>query len=169
MSCLGVRRSTAFFNASQVTSKQAKYEQSRSGDFATSGATFSPMKLLRAFAGVPLLMVAGCTSSGPAMVCNCPADVFEVTVPADRVDDVKSVAATGACSNASFDSGRIFISEDGVGTCHIVVVFKSGAPEFDADVPLMRGAFACETVCSPTPSSPVVIPEVADEGAGGAQ
>ena len=106
------------------------------------------------------------------MVCRCPNAAFEVTVPADRVDDVKSVAATGACSNASFDSDRISISEDSVGTCHVVVVFKSGAPEFDADVPLARGTFECEASCAPTPSSPVVIPEVAevgDGGAGGAQ
>jgi len=126
------------------------------------------MRRLRAFAGVPLLMIAACSSSEPAMVCHCPNAAFDVTVPADRVNDVKSVAATGACSNASFDSGRISISEDSVGTCHIVVVFKSGAPEFDADVPLTRGTFECEASCAPTPSSPVVIPEVVDDGDGGA-
>jgi hypothetical protein len=58
----------------------------------------------------------------------------------------------------------IYISEDSVGTCHIGVVFKSGAPEFDADVPLTRGTFECEASCSPTPSSPVVVPELDDDG-----
>jgi hypothetical protein len=47
-------------------------------------------------------------------------------------------------------------------------VFKSGAPEFDADVPLTRGTFECEASCAPTPSSPVVIPEVVDDEDGGA-
>ena len=134
------------------------------------GATVQTMRRLHAFAGVAWIMVTACSSSssGPALVCSCPAGAFEVTVPADRVHDVESVVATGACSNASFDSGMISIFEDSVGTCHIVVVFKSGAPEFHADVPLKRGTYECEASCAPTPSSPVVIPEVADDGDGGA-
>lgn len=125
------------------------------------------MKRLRAFAGIPLLMIAACSSGSTPMACRCPSGAFGVSVPADRIDDVGSVTATGACSNASFGSGMIYVSEKSVGTCHIVVVFKSGAPEFDADVPLTQGTFECEASCSPMPSSPVAVPELNDAGAAG--
>jgi len=118
------------------------------------------------------LALAACSSDGNApMECHCPAGIFLVSVPADRMNDVDSVTATGACSHAS-PSGKdgYSVSEDGVGTCHIAVTFKSGAPEFDADVQLARGTFECEASCPPVPSSPVVVPELdGDGGIGGAR
>jgi hypothetical protein len=52
-----------------------------------------------------------------------------------------------------------------VGTCHIAVTFKSGAPEYETDVALVQGTDECEAVCAPMPTSPVVIPDV-DGGSG---
>ena len=101
-------------------------------------------------------------AAGDGSTCECPQSGFSVSIPADRLDDIESVTATGACSNVSSPkSGPYFISPDSVGICHISVVFRSGAPEFQADVPLTRGTFECEAYCSPSPSFPVIVPELA--------
>ena len=130
------------------------------------------MKCFFPFAVGAWFMVTACGSSGDLRgggggeptVCNCPSGVFSISVPADRVNDVESVSATGACSHASSSNGdEYYLSEDSVGTCHISVTFKSGAPEFEADVPLTRGTYECEAVCAPTPSSPVVVPEAGED------
>jgi hypothetical protein len=92
-----------------------------------------------------------------------------VSVPADRIGDVRSVTATGACSNVSPAMGdQYYVKEDSVGTCHIVVTFQSGAPEFETDVSLTLTTPDCD--CAFAPTSPVVVPEVEEDGgAGGAQ
>jgi hypothetical protein len=123
---------------------------------------------LAACACVGWFVISACSSSGSGndIECACPSGEFLVTVPADRASDIQSLRASGACSNASrFGCERYSVEEDSVGTCHIAVTFRSGAPEFDTDVALARGTFECEAVCAPTPVSPVVIPDV-DGGSG---
>jgi hypothetical protein len=109
-----------------------------------------------------VLLVTACdSSSSPDLECNCPANVFAIAVPPDRASDIKSVRASGACAEpVRLSCKEISVLEESVGTCHIAVTFKSGAPEYDTDVTLAHGTFECETVCFPTPTSPVVIPDV---------
>jgi hypothetical protein len=125
------------------------------------------------FATLCASLCTACSNSDEAAACNCPNDAFGVTVPADRAGDVKSVTATGVCLVSSFDSSNILIGVSGSGSCHITVTFKSGAPEFDANVQIEPATDAC--ACRQVPSSPVVIPEldgggsIADGGEAGSQ
>lgn len=122
--------------------------------------------------GLSVLALGACASSDDSSQdCRCPAGGFFVTVPADRAADVQAVSATGACSNpselaelksppdAAQPSDEFSVFEDDVGTCHLSVTFKSGAPEFDTDVQLVRGTVGCQASCSPVPSAPVSVPE----------
>ena len=152
----------------RTRARKRRYFSTSGGGTETSGATVLGMKPLRALAGVPLLLLAACTSSGSAE-CSCPLMVVLVSVPADRIGDVGSVTATGACSNVSpamGDQYQYYVKEDSVGTCHIVVTFQSGAPEFETDVSLTLTTPDCD--CAFAPTSPVVVPELeADGGAAG--
>jgi len=123
--------------------------------------------VLMVLIGAALATFTACSNES-SFDCRCPSGAFEISVPADRASDVESVTATGACSLASSLGGeQVGLSEDRVGTCHIAVTFKSGAPEYDTDVTLAQGTYECEAVCAPMPTSPVAIPEL-EGGEGGA-
>jgi len=116
------------------------------------------------------LTVAACSSDNQDEKCNCPAGVFVLPIPAARAADVKSVAATGACSKAeSTGNGEFSVSEDDTGTCHLTITFESG-PAVDLAVMLSRGTTGCASECAPTPTSPVEFPGgTGAAGAGGSQ
>jgi hypothetical protein len=118
-----------------------------------------------AFASLSLA-IAACSSSGSTGECACPAGEFLISVPADRASDVKSVIASGACEFAdSAGNGQYSAASASVGTCHIAVTFKSGAPEYDTDVSIVRGPPSCG--CLQGPTTAVVVPDVDGGGAGG--
>jgi len=120
-----------------------------------------------AFVSLSVLAITACSSSsggGSDGACSCPAAIFLISVPAD----VASLTASGACGSADhIASDQYSVYENSVGTCHIAVTFKNGAPEYDTDVSLAHGTVGCETQCAPTPTAPVVIPDVDGGGAGG--
>jgi hypothetical protein len=115
--------------------------------------------LKTSFASLGFLVIAGCSSASPP-VCRCPAYVVSIMIPTDRANDVSSVTATGACSAAAGDGASYYAQIVNEGTCHVAVVFKSGATEFDADVPLTRCTSGeCCSSCGPLASGPVTVPE----------
>jgi hypothetical protein len=117
------------------------------------------------------LQIAACESSSDAVECRCPSFDLSVTVPADRVADIQTISATGpACSSISaLGDGRFSVPVDGAGTCHITIVFRSAAPEFDTDVPFApcSGAPCCAS-CGPQAPYAVSVPEAEAEGAAAA-
>jgi hypothetical protein len=120
-----------------------------------------------AFASLSVAITACSSSGGADPVCACPNAAFSISVPADRAADVASVTASGACSRPDLSGGdQTSVLEDSVGTCHIAVTFKSGAPEYDTDVSIGRGPSPCG--CLQGPAAGVVVPDV-DGGEGGAQ
>ena len=115
--------------------------------------------LKSSFASLALLVIAGCSSANPGL-CRCPASVVSIAIPSDRASDVSSVTATGACSAAQGDGAVYNAQIVNQGTCHVAVVFKSGATEFDADVPVppCTGEVCCSS-CGPWASGSVTVPE----------
>jgi hypothetical protein len=70
---------------------------------------------------------------------------FSVVVPPDRQGDVASVVTTGQCGDAESvaPDGVFFVRVLGEGTCHVTVTFRSGAPTFQADVPIVTSKTGC--------------------------
>jgi len=80
-------------------------------------------------------LAVGCSNED----CNhsCPINDFTVDVPKDRVSDVAAVTPTGPCEPEPVSGsppGVYFFTVTGVGVCHLTVTFRSGAPDFVADV-----------------------------------
>jgi hypothetical protein len=78
-----------------------------------------------------------------------------------RVTDVKSVSASGACSDAvvANDDGTWSARINDKGECHIVVSFNSGG-QFTDDVALACAPGACCASCGPSPDREVRVPEL---------
>jgi hypothetical protein len=111
---------------------------------------------------VPLLALGACASE--TVFCDCGEYGVGISVPADRFDDVANVTATGpgCASEVMTPQPHVFwVRGRAVGTCHIEITFRSGAPTFTADAQVEAHQTGC---CSGFLADPVVVPEL-DGGA----
>jgi hypothetical protein len=120
---------------------------------------------LRFTSFIPIIvapLTIACGQSGQGTQCNCPVSELQIIVPSDRVSDVKSIDGTSAaCSGSAQPStnGTFFLNTHGPGICHVKIVFRSGAAEFDADAQLTQCTdHPCCSICGATAAQPVIVP-----------
>jgi hypothetical protein len=121
------------------------------------------MRPLPGIALASLLSLLGCQSD--PVFCDCGEVGLGISIPADRIDDVATVTASGpGCESAvMMPYPRVFwVAGRAAGTCHVEVTFRSGAPTFRADAELVPHSEGC---CNGYIGEGIIVPDL-DAGPG---